>query len=157
MKKALILGVLLGSFLTGCASMQPTTETASGNPEVDIKSSSKQLIKDKIILAQTTTGWNLEQESESILTFVKTEDPTSMRSVMTQALIGNAYSTTPKYETKYVITQNGDNVYKVMSTTSVSSQNAYGQVNKYPLNGRNVADSYQIQLETIKKLIENEK
>lgn len=150
----LVFGVIssVAVGLSGCAS-QPVQKTISGNPEVVINSLDKKAIKDKIIEVQISSGWNLEQETDNTLLFTRVEDPTSMKSVMTQALIGNQYSTPPQYEAKYMLASTGEYT-KVIEVTTMSTQMAFGQIRRYPLNGAKVVNSYQDQLDNIKMSIE---
>lgn len=151
MQLKLISSFLCLLLLAGCAS-QPAKikETRSGWPEVEISTSDKTKVKQNIISRNAQTGWALEQETDSSLLFTKIDDTGSMGAIMTQAIIGNAYSTPPVYEARYIISQANEQV-SIVVNISVSTQMAMGQTNRILLNKNNaVFNAFQQQLERVK-------
>lgn len=149
------IAAMVALVLSGCAA-QPAriATTASGWPEVEIFTSNKQAVKENIIQRNAATGWNLEQESDSSLLFTKVDDSGSFNSAMTQALIGNSYSTPPKYEARYIISSYAGKV-KIVVNVSVSTQMAFGQVNRVFLNKNNATfNAFQGQLYKVKSEVE---
>lgn len=75
--KNIVLPIVF-ALLTACAS-QPAriSQTVSGWPEIEISTADKKSVKDYILLKNSESGWNLEQETESMLSFskVNTESP----------------------------------------------------------------------------------
>jgi PBP1b-binding outer membrane lipoprotein LpoB len=147
--------IITAALLSACAS-QPAkiSQTASGWPEIEISVSDKKLVKDYIVLKNSEAGWNMEQESDSMVTFSKVDSSGSFNAAFTQVALGNAYSTPPKYEVKYFINQLSGRV-KVVSNIAVSTQMPGGQVNRVFLNENNaVYNAYQDQLVRFKQGIE---
>lgn len=151
-----IISVFAVCFLVlGCASSQRIAETQSGLPEIDIATTDKPLVKELIVSRNASKGWLLESESGSSLLFSVTDTSGSFSAALTQVLIGNSYSTPPKYEANYIITTIGNRT-KVIVNLSVSTQMAFGQIKKYPLNNNNdVFNAVQGQLIKIKQEIES--
>lgn len=79
--------------------------------------------------------------------FSKIDNSGSFNSALTTVLLGNAYSTPPKYDLKYILVQLPSGS-KIISNISVSTQMPGGQVNRLFLN-QNIAliNSYQDQLQ----------
>jgi hypothetical protein len=153
-----ILAFATAALLSACAS-QPAkiSQTSSGWPEIEISTTDKRAVKDYILLKNSEAGWNIEQESDSILTVSKIDSSGSFNAAFTQVALGNAYSTPPKYEVKYFINQLPGRV-KVVSNIAVSTQMPGGQVNRVFLNDNNaVYNAYQEQLVRFKRGIEKAK
>lgn len=153
-----ILAFAVTALLSACAA-QPAkiSQTSSGWPEIEISAPDKKTVKDYILLKNSEAGWNIEQESESMLTVSKIDSSGSFNSAFTQVALGNAYSTPPKYEVKYFINQLPGRV-KVVSNIAVSTQMPGGQVNRVFLNQNNaVYNAYQDQLVRFKQGIEKAK
>lgn len=142
--------------ITGCASApQKTTQTASGHPEIIIAAKDPKIIRTNLISRNATTGWILEQESENTLLFTKTDTSGSLESATTQILLGNAYSTPPKYEARYTLIPlpNGT---RVIVNVSVSTQMPGGQINRMELsNAAATFNPFQAQLARVKDEVEN--
>jgi hypothetical protein len=141
--------------LSACAA-QPAkiTQTLSGWPEIEISATDRKSVKDYILLKNSEAGWNLEQESDSMLAFSKIDSSGSFNAALTQVALGNAYSTPPKYEVKYFINQLPGRV-KIVSNIAVSTQMPGGQINRMFLNENNaVYNAYQDQLTRFKQGIE---
>lgn len=151
----IIATTLIALTLVGCAAQpEKIVTTASGWPEVEITTSNKQAVKENLIQRNSANGWNLEQESDSSLLFTRVDDSGSFNSALTQAMIGNSYSTQPKYEARYIISNNSGKV-KVVVNVAVSTQMAFGQVNRVFLNKNNATfNAYQTQLYKVKSEIE---
>jgi hypothetical protein len=153
-----IFAIIFVALLSACAA-QPAriTQTVSGWPEIEISATDKKSVKDHILLKNSETGWNLEQESDSMLSFSKVDSSGSFNAALTQVALGNAYSTPPKYELKYFINQLPGRV-KIVSNIAVSTQMPGGQVSRMFLNESNtVFNAYQEQLNRFKKDIEKTK
>ena len=152
--KNILLPVVF-ALLTACAS-QPAkiSQTVSGWPEIEISTADKKSVKDYILLKNSEAGWNLEQESDSMLSFSKLDTSGSFNAALTQTALGNSYSTPPKYEVKYIISQLPGRV-KIVSNIAVSTQMPGGQVNRMFLNENNtVFNAYQEQLNRFKRGLE---
>lgn len=153
MKKLAVLPLLI--LLSACATQTRITETPSGMPEIVIRTTDKQAIKNNLIARNAQSGWFLERETDSTLFFTYVDDSGSFRSALTQALIGNAYSTPPKYEANYLLFPAGEGAYKVQVQVSVSTQMAMGQVNRVSLKDNvTVFNGFQRQLQKVKQEIE---
>lgn len=153
MKTVLTIIALL--LLQACASQPPLQHprTASGRPEVTILGSTTE-IKQNLIARNLKTGWMLEHQSENQLVFFRFDNPLLASSILTQLVIGNSYSTQPKYEAHYVIFQTSDGV-KVTIAPSVSTQMPFGQTNRHYLQDSNqVFNAFQTQLLRVKGEVE---
>ena len=130
-------------------------QTASGWPEIEINTKSKQAVVDNLIHRNVSNGWSLESESPSLLVFSFIDSSGTVGSAFTQVLLGNANSTPPKYEARYVITMLGEEKVKVIVNAYVSTQMLSGQTRSMPLsNNKDTFDMYQAQLNRVKKEIE---
>ena len=150
-----VVGVML-VVLAGCvAQPERMAQTPSGWPEVIIATPNKQLIKEKIIAMDAKLGWNLEQETESTVLFTKVDNSGSFGSLMTKNMLGNAYSTLPQYEMRYIFSTDGDSTHVIVNV-AVSTQMPMGQVNRLFLDNNNmVFNTFQLQLNKIKDEIES--
>lgn len=84
--KTIICSVFL-AMATGCATQPPRiAETQSGKPEVLINTTDRQAVKQSIIGKNATTGWSLEQESDSLLLFRRPFDEKTV--IFGSALLG---------------------------------------------------------------------
>ena len=149
------LVVVLAS-LAGCATAPPkSTQTASGHPEIVIASSDLKKVRANLISRNASTGWVLEQETESTLLFTRNDSSGSFQSAATQLLLGNAYSTPPKYEVRYTLVSVQPGV-RVIVNVSVSTQMPGGQVNRMSLSEAPATfNTFQAQLERVKTEIES--
>lgn len=153
MKKLLLL--LIMAMVTACATQpQKITQTSSGWPEIEVFTKDKNAVRENIITRNSETGWNLEQDTPNTLMFTRVDTSGSLGSALTQSLIGNAYSTPPKYEAKYIISSKG-NATKIIVNVSISSEMRTGQTNRIFLNNnREVFNIFQKQLQKVKSEIE---
>lgn len=140
--------VALSLLLTACAAPPARiAETESGWPEITIATQDRSGLRANLIARNLATGWTLESESESMLLFTKID--TSTGGAVMQALIGNAYSTPPKYEARYVMVPTAGGL-KLVVNVAVSTQMPGGQVNRQPLDGAPTFNSFQAQLQRLK-------
>jgi hypothetical protein len=153
----LILIVLVATFVCACATPTPRIkETKSGWPETEINTANKRYIVSNIIRRNVETGWTLEQESDSTLLFTKVNDSGSMNAVLVQAMIGNAYSTPPKAEARYIVMEHAG-VTKVIVNVGISTQMSGGQINRMNMDNANgVLNMFQAQLDRVKAEVERE-
>lgn len=151
-RSALLVPILFA----GCATAPPkSAETPSGHPEITIASTDMQRIRGNLISRNATTGWILEQETQSILLFTRTDSSGSAQSAATQVLLGNAYSTPPKYEARYTLIPVATGT-RVIVNASVSTQMPGGQVNRLSLSHASATfNPFQAQLERVKSEVES--
>ncbi|MEL4204825.1 hypothetical protein C9E85_16150 [Plesiomonas shigelloides] len=151
---------VLALFTLGCSSQpERVVNTKSGWPEVYITTNDKSEIVKHVIARNVKNGWVLDEESENTISFEYIDTSGSFDSIMYQSLLGNAYSTAPKYETKYTIANStkGNGEYFVVVNTSVSVQMAGGKVNRVYLKENNTLfNAIQKQLNSIKSDVEVE-
>lgn len=152
-RQALIICLFI--LIAGCASAPPKIkETSSGHPEIVISVKDLKPIRSNLIERNASTGWTLEQETESTLFFTKTDTSGSLQSAVTQALLGNAYSTPPKYEARYTFIPM-PNSTKIIVNVFVSTQMPGGQVNRIGLSDASPTfNPFQTQLEKVKSEVE---
>lgn len=150
-----LAGAFLCAALVACGTApERIAATTSSYPEIEIKTVDKDAIRSNLIRRNLDTGWSLEQETPSMLLFTKVDSSGSVGSAVTQALIGNRYSTPPKYELKYTLASYKD-FTKVITHLSVSTQMAMGQINRMELNGNTDFNNLQMQLNRVKGEIES--
>ncbi len=150
------IGVVIFT-LSGCANDPPRiAQTVSGWPEIEINTMYKSAVANAIVLRNSELGWTLEQETPSTIFFTRIDDSGSMGAAVTQALIGNAYSTPPKYEARYILSRKPSSI-KVVVNVSISTQMVGGQVNRLIMDKNNqVFNAFQNQLIRVKAQIENQ-
>ena len=148
--------LLLPFLIAGCTTAPPKiSETPSGHPEITIASSDAKKIRANLISRNATTGWVLEQETESTLLFTRTDSSGSVQSAATQVLLGNASSTPPKYEARYTLVSVKSGT-RVIVNVSVSTQMPGGQVNRLSLSEASATfNPFQAQLERVKLEVES--
>jgi hypothetical protein len=151
-----ILIASLSFALVACASV-PTksVQTASGHPEITIKTKDTKAIKSNLLSSNASSGWVLEQESDSTMFFTRVDASGSVQSATTQVLLGNAHSTPPKYEARYTIFPVAEGI-RVIANVSVSTQMPGGQINRMGLSDAGATfNNFQAQLERVKAEVES--
>lgn len=150
-----IISICLAVAISGCASAPPKIkETSSGHPEIVVAVKDSKPIRSNLIARNAGTGWVLEQETESTLLFTRTDTSGSFQSAATQVLLGNAYSTPPKYEARYTFISMPEAV-RVIVNVFVSTQMPGGQLNRMSLSdAAPTFNPFQAQLEKVKSEIE---
>ena len=109
--------------LTGCAATRPMS-TASGKPEVNINSTDREKIKSAIINEFMNAGFSLVSDTSYSVVFTKPMD--GVGGVFYQAMLGNAYSSSPEWNARInMATLN--NSTRVMAQAVVKMQNAFGR------------------------------
>ena len=116
---------------SSCVSQPERVYTSSGKPEVTINAP-LEMIKDAILGAFAGDGWVIENDTKYSTTMTKPCGD-AFACIMGQALIGNSYSTAPKMEIAFswLKTTNGNKV--IVSRYDMSTQMAFGQVNRSSL------------------------
>ncbi|BDH46382.1 hypothetical protein TUM12370_24260 [Salmonella enterica subsp. enterica serovar Choleraesuis] len=147
MKKLVILG-LTALTLVGCAG-QPKLlkETQSGKPEGFYASTTKEKVKDALINYCNGRGLTIYGADNSTVVCGKEQQGGS--AVFTQALIGNAYSTTPVSKVRFTIAQINNDV-KVWADMWVETQMAMGQVQQMPITSNDAKNTIQQRLDSIR-------
>lgn len=141
MNKLIITAI--ATVLAGCAT--PSPSTASGHPEVTVTGSGTVApLPDKVAgaLAGLCTNNQLIVESSTPTQVTCSKEATGARAVLAQALIGNAYSTTPVYHWRFNIIPVGTGL-RIVWDESVSTQMAFGQTRLTPIN--NAKDNTNMQ------------
>ena len=135
--KYLSILLLISSFLS-CASQVVRYETASGQPEISIPTelASKKEVKDLIVRSYQEAGWNLIQDNDYSSKFIRPCGG-SFSCVMGQVLLGNSYSTPPNFEIALSWIGMEEKTKVLISDYSLSTQMAFGQINRSSLLGNN--------------------
>ena len=116
---------------TGCVSQPEKVYTSSGKPEV-ITDAPLELMKDAILGSFAGNGWVIENDTKYSTTMSKPCGD-GFGCIMGQALIGNSYSTPPKMEIAFSFTKTMDGNKVMVSRYDMSTQMAFGQVNRSSL------------------------
>ncbi|QCT21742.1 hypothetical protein FEM41_19840 [Jejubacter calystegiae] len=147
MKKLAIIG-FAALVLSGCAN-QPKLikETQSGKPEGFYTSTTKEKVKDALINYCNNQGLTIYGADNSSVICGREQQGGS--AIFTQALIGNAYSTTPVSKVRFTISQINNDV-KVWADMWVETQMAMGQVQQMQVTSNDVKNIIQQRLDAIK-------
>ncbi len=138
---------------SGCGP-QRIAKTVSGRPEVTIHSENTDLVKSAVINEMQILGFLLSDDSKYRLVFTKQME--GGQAMMAQLALGNSYSTTPVAEVSYNITKIKSQI-KVVGFSSMSTQMAFGQVNRYDMENNNVwFNNIQSLLQKVKTEIEGQ-
>jgi hypothetical protein len=121
-------------FLFSCASQPVKVETPSGKPEAVIKAPLDD-IKSLLISRLQENNWVLVSDSKFMSSFTSSclDQYDAFRCSVGQALIGNSYSTTPVLEMTLSWTEYEDKVRVMVTGVNMSTQMAFGQVNRQNL------------------------
>lgn len=125
MRSIAIAAVLaVTTFLTACASTPPPLSTPSGKPEVTVNSADRSAVKGALISVLMTNGYSIDQDSD--FTLLVSKEMTDGKAMMYQAMLGNAYSSTPRVSIQIsMATVSGQT--RVMANAQVRMKNAYGK------------------------------
>jgi hypothetical protein len=139
----------LAILATGCAT-QPAriAQTTSGHPEVVIpRADSVDAVKSRLIERLMNAGWQLDQETASRVAFSK--EMTGGQAVAAQLVLGNADSSTPRWERAYTLVKAVDGV-RIYATSSMSTVMPFGKVNRVELTSNNEFNDQQASLERLR-------
>ena len=141
-----ILSLLLSIIvLVSCAS-QPERlyTTVSGKPEVTINAPIED-VKGAVIQRMAINSWTVKSDSDYQTSFTKpcTSGGSLMACATSQALLGNAYSTTPDFDATILWLKTPDGIKVMLSSYNLSTQMAFGQVNRASLLGNNNLYNHQ--------------
>jgi len=116
---------------SSCVSQPERVYTSSGKPEITTNAP-LEMMKEIIVGVFVGDGWVVENDSK-YSTIMSKPCGDGFGCVMGQALIGNSYSTPPKMEIAFSWskTTNGNKV--MISRYDMSTQMAFGQVNRSSL------------------------
>lgn len=117
--------------LFGCASQPVKYDTPSGKPEITINASIDD-IKSLLISRLQQNNWILVSDTKYMTSFSSSclDQYDAFRCSVGQALIGNSYSTTPQLEMTLSWTEYDNSVRVMVTSYSMSTQMAFGQVNR---------------------------
>jgi len=154
--KNLYLYILTLTFiLVSCVSQPDRAYTSSGKPEV-LTSVPIEIIKDEVIRIFVEDAWVITNDSKYSTTMTKPCGD-GFGCIMGQALIGNSYSTPPQMEISFswIKTNNGSKV--LVSRYDMSTQMAFGQINRQTLLGNNTNFNQLVDLlNRVKRNIEED-
>lgn len=141
-----------GLFLSGCATPEARlTTTASGNPEVFIKTTNVGAIKSAIIGDLVNFGYSIESDTEYSLSLSRALTPGE--DFGASLATGNAYSTNRRVSTYTFVKQ--EEGIRVIANTGWRAQMPGGQVRTTPLEANNtIYNTFQTQLSKIKVELE---
>jgi hypothetical protein len=156
MKTPKLIMVALTSFIlfSGCAMEQRIAQTPSGRPEVVIDSNDMDLVKSSIINEMQTANYQLQNDSQYRLAFTKQLE--GGQGFMAQLLLGNSYSTPPIAEVSFNLSKQASKI-KVMEFSSISTQMAFGQVNRGDMKDNNAwFNGFYLLLQRVKTTAEKD-
>jgi hypothetical protein len=135
--------------LVGCA-VGPVN-TPSGNPEVTIKSTDTQRIKNAVVRMYSATGYRLVQDTQFNLEFVKQLD--FGEAALYTVAMGNAYSSLPNLRIAVTIVPS-ESATRVFAHVGVEMQGGLGQNQGTNLDHGKAGKQIQASLEQLKTAIE---
>lgn len=143
-----ISALFLMLILNGCAN-QPSLlkDTASGKPEGIYQSTTKEKVKDALVNYRNNKGLMFFNADSSSVICGKQQE--GGNAVLTQALIGNAYSTPPVSRVRFTISQLNNDV-KVWADMWVETQMAMGQMQQMPDTSNQARNVIQQRLDELK-------
>jgi hypothetical protein len=144
-----IISVPVILLFAGCAT-EPLG-TASGNPEVTVQSTNVPRIKATLISGLASQGYQVTQDSPFLLGFVGPVNPAA--GALYQALMGNAYSSTPQMRVAFNFASLGDST-RVFGHIAVTMQNAFGQSQETNLDRGKAGHELQTVLTQLKAEME---
>jgi hypothetical protein len=127
----------------GCSTDQVLLQTQSGYPEATFYNTSPETVENKLVGACSRVGAAVTDTSPHQVVCGKTLE--GQTGVLAQALLGNAYSTTPVENLRFVLYATGSSVH-VTAYHWVETQTAFGQVRKAELNGTKQRNDLQLIL-----------
>lgn len=129
-----VMTIAIHVLCIGCVTVERSAYTPSGKPEVTIKNTTLDRVSSEIVNEMSARGFSLVQQSTNSMMFNK--QMTGGQAIGAQLLIGNSYSTTPESEVRFMLSNSGNSV-NVIADMSMSTQMAFGQVNRQPMNNNN--------------------
>lgn len=148
--KELLLGLVVASLLSGCASQPPLKKvTNSGKPEGEYANTTKTLVMDALTSYCNDGGFMVLEATESNVLCSKETD--GMEAFMAQMAIGNAYSTTPVGKLRFSIGEIGGKV-KVWADAWIETQMPMGQVNQMKITDNASINALQERLDNLKPM-----
>jgi hypothetical protein len=141
--------LLLFAFLV-CSCAAPLA-TPSGRPEVTFHSSDRPRIREALISEFIAVGYNIQQDTPSSLVFTKVWDDS--QGVLYQAMLGNAYSSTPELEFHVNLASVPEGT-RVFMNVSAEMQNAFGRTDRQDLTDGKIAQQCQSLLEKVRSRLE---
>ncbi|MCW2103720.1 UNVERIFIED_ORG: hypothetical protein M2402_000866 [Rahnella aquatilis] len=146
--KKLISAVLITAFLCSCANQEPLKkQTQSGKPEGNFPGKTAEQVSNTLTWFCNRNGFMVYESSKSVVFCGKQR--TGSNAVITQALIGNSYSTPPVDKLRFSISEY-DSATHVWADTWVETQMVGGQIQQMPVNDNNTKNSIQNILDNIK-------
>jgi len=97
-----------------------------------------QMLKARILQKLVADGWQLIQESQSLLVIERRM--TGWGAPLTQALTTGANGTSPMIRWSITVIPNSDHYTQYNYSATVNSQNAFGQTTSIPINNRKNRD-----------------
>ncbi len=134
--------------LVGCADQQPLAKpTVSGKPEGFYQNTTKEKVKDALVNYCNNKGLMVFSAETSSVVCGKQQE--GGNAVLTQALIGNAYSSTPVAKVRFTISQLNNDV-KVWADMWVETQMAMGKMQQMPDTSNQAKNTIQQRLDELK-------
>lgn len=93
-----------------------------------------QMIKARMLKRLVMDGWQLKQESHSLLVFEK--PMTGWGGPVVQALTTGANGTHPMYQLSVTVTPDSDHYTHILCYETLNSQNAFGQTTSIPIKNK---------------------
>lgn len=146
--KKFVAALLVSVFVTGCASQVPLKkQTASGKPEGFYQNTDKEKVKDALVNFCNNKGLMIFGADNSTVICGKQQE--GGNAILTQALIGNSYSTPPVVKVRFSISQINNDV-KVWADMWVETQMAMGQMQQMQDNSNESRNVIQQRLDELK-------
>lgn len=146
LKKMLIIA-LGAALLSGCAQVERIKQTKSGKPEGFYPNQTKEKVSGALVATCNEKGLIVyDAKPEVVICGKELEGGAAL---LTQATIGNAYSTPPIAKIRYTISQINSDV-KVWADMWTETQMAMGQVNSMNIQDNQSFNSVQRLLDGLK-------
>ena len=142
--------ILIGLIFSGCATTQRVA-TPSGKPEVVINTTDREKIKSVIINEFMNAGFTMVSESDYSVVFSKPME--GFGGVMYQAMLGNSYSSSPKWNARINMANTGEST-RVLAQAVVRMQNAFGREDVNDMTNGKAGAQLQEILQRIKAQVE---
>jgi len=143
-----LVAALVGLALSGCASQQPLSkQTPSGKPEGDYPGKTANQVSSALTRFCNNNGFMVYESTDSTVICGKQRTGTS--GIMTQALLGNSYSTTPVDKVRFSISKSDSGAH-AWADMWVETQMVGGQMQQMPIVDNNSKNYTQYVLDNIK-------
>ncbi|HEF0021979.1 TPA: hypothetical protein R8G79_000901 [Citrobacter amalonaticus] len=144
-----ILAVLASISLTsGCAGQEALKkQTQSGKPEGYYHNTTKEKVRDALVSYCNNQGLMVFSSDNSAVICGK--EQTGGGAILSQALLGNAYSTTPVAKVRFTISQLSDDV-KVWADMWIETQMAMGQMQQAQVTSNEAKNTIQDRLDNLR-------